>query len=576
MTTYPYASNAKIQASRDAIGAAFIGSQEVTILKQILVATAAGGITPPFEPIVITAPDGAYSGAALIITGGVYAIYAVGDYVVSVDNELPAVQVYQFVINGTPVGDWVTSPSTIPNSVIEGDEIQVSDIAGNLSNTLIAISPPISPSGVGFMSTRGFMGGAAMPAGSSGKEAIISFKYEIPYGLDSGWKVPYLGVIPGGVDILACIAIIEEPGEAVNKVQVTFSGSNTASILNNSIIESDGVDIVVAPSSIIRIATFFKATNNGVLPRTKFGYLGNNTKQFDQGIAGDIGTLDEDIIWNDTIPISPTGTPAVLGAGNPGLIYVYHPVGIIGKTNPSYSGDRTVLAFIGDSICNLENDFEETYSVLNPPFSMRGYAGRSFGVNVPFIVFAQSGGTGNLITQGYANQTDTFTYIFGGTFGGSSRLRKITHVANEYGINSIRTQRSDGNDAIATWSRRLEISTIIDNVGCLHAQSTLTPMTSANLIGYAGHGDAAAQFAYFVSQRGIFNSQVRDDSLTIPGCIGFIDHAKGVETDYITNGNTWLALATADGLHPTTLGHKQIALQYDLSLFTNNPNPLPT
>lgn len=141
MTTYPYASNAKIQASMDAIGAAFIGSQEVTILKQILVGVANGGITPPFEPIVITAPDGAYAGAPLIITGGVYAIYSDGEYVLAVDDELPSAQVYQFVINGVPVGDWVTSPTTIQDSVVEGDLIQVADIAGNLSNTLVATDP---------------------------------------------------------------------------------------------------------------------------------------------------------------------------------------------------------------------------------------------------------------------------------------------------------------------------------------------------------------------------------------------------------------------------------------------------
>lgn len=141
MTYYPYASNAKIQASMDAIGAAFIGSQEVTILKQVLVGVTNGGITPPFEPIVITAPDGAYAGAPLIITGGVYAIYAAGEYVLAVDDQLPAVQVYQFVINGVPVGDWVTSPTTIPYSVVEGDLIQVQDISGNLSNTLIGLDP---------------------------------------------------------------------------------------------------------------------------------------------------------------------------------------------------------------------------------------------------------------------------------------------------------------------------------------------------------------------------------------------------------------------------------------------------
>lgn len=142
MTTYPYAASAKVQASMDAIGAAFIGSQEVTILKQILIGVANGGITPPFDPIVITAPDGAYAGAPLIITGGAYAIYADGEYVLAVNDELPAVQVYQFVINGMPVGDWVTSTATIPDSVVEGDLIQVQDLAGNLSNTLVAIANP--------------------------------------------------------------------------------------------------------------------------------------------------------------------------------------------------------------------------------------------------------------------------------------------------------------------------------------------------------------------------------------------------------------------------------------------------
>lgn len=52
MTSYPYASDGKIQSTLDALGTNAIGSQEVTLWKQILVSVANGGITPPsVDPI---------------------------------------------------------------------------------------------------------------------------------------------------------------------------------------------------------------------------------------------------------------------------------------------------------------------------------------------------------------------------------------------------------------------------------------------------------------------------------------------------------------------------------------------
>lgn len=200
MTSYPYASNTKIQASMDAIGAAFIGSQEVTILKQILVGVTNGGITPPFDPIVITAPDGAYAGATLLITGGAYAIYSEGEYILAVDDELPAVQVYQFVINGTPGGEWVTSPANIPDTVETGDFVQVRDISGFWSNSIIidqiAYSPPtVAPVLTGSQT-------AALQVNlnwsASNKEATVDFVYDIEGRLNGGsWSV--LGTEAAGV-----------------------------------------------------------------------------------------------------------------------------------------------------------------------------------------------------------------------------------------------------------------------------------------------------------------------------------------------------------------------------------------
>lgn len=88
----------------------------------------------------ISAPDGAYPGAPLIATGGVPVVYTTGEFgVIPGAVEGAALELYRFVINGVPTGDWFVSPGEIPGTVIDGDLIQVMDASGAFSNSLMGM-----------------------------------------------------------------------------------------------------------------------------------------------------------------------------------------------------------------------------------------------------------------------------------------------------------------------------------------------------------------------------------------------------------------------------------------------------
>ena len=65
----------------------------------------------------ISAPEGAYPGAVLLVERGF--------------------SPYMFIVNGVETGEWFVSPGVIPNTVNDGDTIRVRDAAGRLSNILI-------------------------------------------------------------------------------------------------------------------------------------------------------------------------------------------------------------------------------------------------------------------------------------------------------------------------------------------------------------------------------------------------------------------------------------------------------
>jgi len=75
-----------------------------------------------FKVVYIHAPEGALAGADLVVQGGI--------------------SPYQFIVNGTPVGSTFTGPNTtIPLTVVEGDEVRVVDSNGKQSNMLVATDP---------------------------------------------------------------------------------------------------------------------------------------------------------------------------------------------------------------------------------------------------------------------------------------------------------------------------------------------------------------------------------------------------------------------------------------------------
>lgn len=77
----------------------------------------------PAVAVTITAPDGAYAGAELIITGGTGP--------------------YQLSLNGVDVGIPVSSPTTIPEND-PGDELIATDSNGIESNILITTLEPVT------------------------------------------------------------------------------------------------------------------------------------------------------------------------------------------------------------------------------------------------------------------------------------------------------------------------------------------------------------------------------------------------------------------------------------------------
>jgi len=106
----------------------------------------AGGSTP-VEPIVITAPDGAYAGQPLVATGGcpvVWDLDVESEYEGFEDGDI----IYRIYVNGDYTGifffgeEGVGGSIPFPLTVGEGDVIEVQDYCGNVSNSLVATWEP--------------------------------------------------------------------------------------------------------------------------------------------------------------------------------------------------------------------------------------------------------------------------------------------------------------------------------------------------------------------------------------------------------------------------------------------------
>jgi len=113
-----------------------------SIFRPIFRSNSGGGGTP-VVPIVISAPDGAYPGAALNITGGQVVIFDVGDPLTEYDGYEDGAVAYRFYKNGVADGDFFfTVPTTIPLDFTTGDILTVRDYSGNISNALTIIAVP--------------------------------------------------------------------------------------------------------------------------------------------------------------------------------------------------------------------------------------------------------------------------------------------------------------------------------------------------------------------------------------------------------------------------------------------------
>ena len=405
-----------------------------------------------------------------------------------------------------------------------------------------------STQGVKVMSTRGFALTSVLDK-SAGKEAITAYRFELPYGLAAGWKVPYLGFSEGATytiqlnDVVVSLAMPDKP---VTRLRVTFGGQHGAAIAPNAVVESDPVDLPVLPGGVIVVSTFYRNQNpGGPLPFMTWGYLDG----IDGCLVGDIRTLSSDRLFDDKLDRGAT-PPLPLWAGLGPLIRSYQPMFIAGRPHPSFTGAIMPVGFIGDSINIANGDFGR--ATPDDPFPARGWNGRACGIETPYVVFGQSGSNAGGFLG--AQRSALFKYIFGTGAGDA----KVSCLVDGYGINTMR-QQSKARAPGKVWRDRLEVAGIVSKLGLPYIHTTMTPMKVNCLIPDPALGDLDACFALFVAERKAFNEQVRRHSSAIPGCVGFVDWGEAVETDPATSNNLWQPNLAPDGIHPNTDGYQRMA-----------------
>lgn len=398
------------------------------------------------------------------------------------------------------------------------------------------------------LSTRGFARTSVLTHGS-GKEAITAYRFEVPYGLAAGWRLPYLGFSDGAtgtIQVKGVKASVEDPGQPVRSVRITFGGQNGVKIAPDAIVESDPVDLSVSPGAVIVAWTQYRNQDSlGPLPFMTWGFVDH----CDGCLVGDIGTLPANALGDDAM-LRSKAAPPPLFAGQRSLIRSYQPMFITGRPHPAFTGKLVSIGFIGDSINIATGDFGR--ATPDDPFPARGWNGRACGCETPYVVFGQGGSNAGGFTG--ARKTALFRYLFGAEFGEA----RVSCLVDGYGINNLREQtKTKAPDAV--WRDRLTVADIARHLGLPYVQTTLTPMSDRSLAFDAKLGERGARFAVFIAARNAFNAQVRNGSREIPGCVGCIDWGQALEMDSTSGDNRWQPGLTMDGIHPNTKGYQVMA-----------------
>ena len=395
------------------------------------------------------------------------------------------------------------------------------------------------------MSTRGFAR-TSLLNNSEGKEAITAYRFEAPYGLAAGWRLPYLGFSKGEantIQLKGVVAILELPEGATQRIEITFAGKKGVTIAPNTVAESDSIDQPALPGTVVIVWTLYGNQNpEGKLPYMTWGYVDH----CDACLVGDIGTLPADKLGDEAL-LRNKNAPAPLFAGLPALIRSYQPMFISGRPHPSFMGTLMSVGFIGDSINIATGDYGR--ATPDDPFPTRGWNGRACGKDIPYVVFGQGGSNANGFVN--AQHSALFNYIFGTGAGDA----KVNCLVDGYGINTMRQivkKRPQGN----VWGKRQEVAAIALKLGLPYLHTTMTPMTEGWLV---FDGEREASFRAFVAERKAFNEQVRRESKDIAGCAGIIDWGNVVEKDPVAADNIWQAGVDMDGIHPGTKGFQRMS-----------------
>ncbi|MCY3018805.1 MAG: hypothetical protein NTW87_07230 [Planctomycetota bacterium] len=408
-------------------------------------------------------------------------------------------------------------------------------------------APVGAANGAKVLSTRGFARTSVLSQ-SVGKEAITAYRFEIPYGLAAGWRLPYLGfsdgpTATGTIQVIGVMASVQEPGQPGRSVRITFGGQNGVKVAPSAIVESDPVDLPVSPGAVIVVWTQYRNQDPlGPLPFMTWGFV----DRCDGCLVGDIGTLPAAALGDDAI-LRSKAAPPPLFAGQGALIRSYQPMFITGRPHPAYMGKVVSIGFIGDSINIATGDFER--ATPDDPFPARGWNGRACGFETPYVVFGQGGSNAGGFTS--AQKTELFRYLFGADAGEA----RVTCLVDGYGINNLRQQtKTKAPDAV--WRDRLAVAGVAHRLGLPYVQTTLTPMGDDWLDFDPELGERGARFEVFIAARNAFNRQVRKGSLEIRGCVGCIDWGQAVEMDPAAGDNRWQPGLTMDGIHPSTKGYQ--------------------
>lgn len=425
-----------------------------------------------------------------------------------------------------------------------------------LSPACTADNKPVAAAHPMVMSTRGFARTSVLN-NSVGKEAITAYRFELPYGVAAGWRLPYLGFSEGNTGNIQLNGVLVTIDNAPDKrLEVTFAGKTTVIIAPNKVVESDPIAEAIAPGTVIWVWTLYRNEDaKGPLPYMTWGYVDN----CDGCLVGDIGTLSTAKLGDMTV-LTGKADPLPLNAGQRYLIRSFQPMFISGRPNPAFTGTLMSAGFIGDSINIATGDFGRV--TPEDLFPTRGWNGRACAYDTPYLVFGQSGSNTGGFTS--AQQSDLFKYIFG-TGNGDAQ---VNCLFDGYGINEIRMEiLNKPLDRI--WRSHLTVAEIAQRLGLPYMHTTLTPMTDGWLFYDAKNGgDKAALFAAFVTERKAFNDQVRNESKNIPGCVGYIDWGEAVETDPVISNNMWQVGVNMDGIHPSTLGFQKMSIPAAKALLT--------